>query len=201
MSQAILSNGVRALALGSFGLLVAACGGSSSTAEFRLMDAPPAGVTAVNVWVAAIQVHVVDNAEARDADPNDGTIDDDNKWLSLVVNRSIDLVQHQGETAAELLGQLPLPAGKITQIRLILDTTKPNTATRLGVACNLDTSEVVRKGIKINHPFKAFGGNSKYAIWVDFKLDESLIENGTCFTLKPKLKLHKVKVDDKDATL
>ena len=179
-------------------LVLTGCGGA--TAELKLMDAPPAGVTAVEVFVAAMQVHVVDKDKAKDADPNDKSIDDDNYWESLAVGRSIDLVQHQGESAAELLGQLDLPEGKITQIRLVIDTTRPNTATYQGTKCDLDTSKVEVKGIKIDHPFKALDARpgAKHELWVDFKLDESLTAAGKCFVLLPKLKLHKVKVDGAD---
>ena len=180
-------------------LLAIGCG-ESSTAELRLMDAPPAGVTSVKIYVASMQVHVDD--KSKTSSTLDG-IDDDQKWHSLSVNKTIDLVQHQGETAALVLGQLGLPVGKITQIRLLLDTTKPNTATLNGVVCNLDTSKVAQKGIKINHVFKAFESKNgaKHDIWVDFKLDESLKPAGNCFELEPKLKLHKVKTDGKDEVL
>ena len=119
------------------------------------------------------------------------------------MNKSIDLVQHQGETAATVLGQLPLPIGKITQVRLVLDKTKPNTAVLNGTECNLDTSKIPAKGVKINHVFKAFDSKngSLHQMWVDFKLDESLKPAGNCFELEPKLKLVKVKTDGKDETL
>ena len=187
-------------------LLAAGCGGGTSTAEMLLMDAPPVGVTSVKIWVAAMQVHV---AEGDDNETNsalvvdDTSIDDDGRWSSLTVDRSIDLVQHQGETAAEVLGQLPLPEGKITQLRLVIDTTKPNTATVNGVDCNLDTSKVAKNGVKITHPFKAFrsGRGAKHQVFVDLKLDESLTARGACFELKPVINLHKVRTNGADVML
>lgn len=167
------------------------------------MDAPPAGVTAVKIWVAAMQVHVDTKEKAMSADPNDASIDDDGKWHSLTVNRSIDLVQHQGETAADVLGQLELPEGKVTQVRLVIDTAKPNVATRGGVDCDLDTSRVAEKGIKLNHVFKAFSTKlgAKQEILVDFDLGTSMIESGACYVLAPKLELRKVKTDGKIESL
>lgn len=183
---------------------LAACG-PGSTAELRLMDAPPAGVTAVHVTVAAMQVHVDDKDSKKDGDPTDSSIDDDKKWVSLAVNRKIDLVAHQGETAADVLGKLDLPPGKITQIRLLLDTSKPenNVATYQGADCNLDVSKVEPKGVKISHVFKAFDSkdNDKHEVYVDFALDESMTLKGGCFLLEPKLKLHKVKTDGEVQTL
>lgn len=183
-----------------FGLV--GCGAAGSTADLALMDAPPAGVTAVVIQVAAMQVHVEDNDDAMDSDSGTG-IDDDSKWESLSVNRSIDLVQHQGETAAELLGQLPLPPGKITQIRLVIDTAGENYAVKGGQRCSLDTTKVAKKGIKIEHPFKAWKSvkDTKHFILVDVDLERSLNAKGDCFELDPKIELKKVKIDDKDFQL
>lgn len=181
-------------------LVLAACGGQSI--ELKLMDAPPDGVSAVKLYVASMDVHVVDKDKAKDADPLDATIDSDDKWSSLEVNKEIDLVQHQGEDAAAVLGQLDLPVGKITQIRLHLDTTKPNVATFNGADCNLDLSKVDPKGIKISHPFKAIDADGgKVEAWVDVELDKVLKPTKDCFQLEPVIKLHKVKVDDQDVAL
>ncbi|MFN7132403.1 MAG: DUF4382 domain-containing protein, partial [Myxococcales bacterium] len=175
-----------------------ACGGGS-IAELKLMDAPPDGVTAVHVTVASMQVHVDEPKSSKNGDPADGSIDDDDKWVSLQVNKKIDLVAHQGETAADVLGQLDLPEGKITQLRLVLDTSKPenNTATYKGKECHLDVARIDKKGVKINHVFKAFDSksNAKHEVIVDFELDKSMKAKGDCFELEPKLKLHKVKTD------
>lgn len=192
-------------------VLLAACGGGTSTSEIRLMDAPPEGVTAVNLYVAAMQIHVAgkDEAEQGAGDPAEGEEgmnpgmsgdDDGGDWETLSVGRSIDLVQHQGETAADVLGQLELPEGKITQIRLVLDTAQSNTAVKDGVSCELDLSKVNPKGVKITHPFKAFDSKagSKHTIVVDVELDKSLVPKGSCFELKPVIKLHKVKTDGAD---
>ena len=188
---------LRSLVCLTAGLLAAGCGGGSS-ATMRLMDAPPPGVTAVNIWVASMEAHVASESDpTTDSDPTDGRIDDDGQWHSLNVDRSIDLVAHEGESTAEVLGQLPLPAGKITQIRLVIDTGKANTATFNRVVCNLDTTQVAKKGIKINHVFKAFGSHDggKLDVLVDFQLDKSLTPAGNCFALSPSLHLTKVKID------
>lgn len=184
-----------------FGLV--GCGAAGSTADLALMDAPPAGVTAVVIQVAAMQVHVDDDNEDHSGSNSGPSIDDDDRWESLSVNRSIDLVQHQGETAAELLGQLPLPPGKITQIRLVIDTAGENYAVKNGQRCSLDTGKVAKKGIKIEHPFKAWKSvkDTKHFILVDVDLERSLNAKGDCFELDPKIELKKVKIDDKDFPL
>jgi hypothetical protein len=179
-----------------------ACGGGS-TAELKLMDAPPAGVTSVKLQVASMQVHVDNKDSTKNGDPADSSIDDDDKWESLAVNQQIDLVQHQGEANADPLGKLDLPEGKITQIRLVIDTTKPNTATLNGTECDLDMSKVAQKGIKIDHAFKSIdsknGSNSE--LLLDFNLEKSLTSKGTCFQLDPHLELTRVKVDGNDVAV
>src|SRR5689334_3566891 len=103
---------------------LAACGGTSH--EILLYDAAPAGVTAVTLFVASADVHVDDKADKSVAQ-DDASIDHDKKWETLEVGRAIDLMQHEGESAAEVLGQLDLPEGKVTQIRLQIDTSQSNT--------------------------------------------------------------------------
>jgi hypothetical protein len=191
------------LAVGLTISALVACGESGSTAVIKLMDAPPQGVTAVKVFVANVDIHVVDADKSKDADPEDTSIDNDNKWQSLAVNKAIDLVAHQGEGAAALLGELSLPEGKITQIRLRLDMSEPQTVTQDNTDCDMDTTQVPPTGIKINHPFKAFESKEGLdnEILLDFDLADSLTASGNCFRLTPVIKLVKVKADGKEVQL
>lgn len=175
---------------------------AQSTATLYLMDAPPAGVTSVIVHVASIQVHVDDKSKTTSDDATDTKKDADGKWKTLLVNKAVDLVLAQTETVAVKLGELPLPDGKITQIRLILDATQKNTAKVGDKTCDLDLSKV-KDGLKINHPFKALevGTGKKHEAWVDFKLDEAMEVTKDCYALKPVLKLKKFKTDAKEVTL
>lgn len=175
---------------------------AQSTATLYLMDAPPPGVTSVIVHVAAIQVHVDDKSKTASDDAADTKKDADGKWRTISVNKPIDLVQAQGETAAVKLGELPLPDGKITQIRLLLDNTQKNTAKVGDKTCDLDLSKV-KDGLKINHPFKALdvGTARKHEAWIDYKLDEAMEVTKDCYALKPVLKLKKFKTDAKEVTL
>lgn len=167
---------------------------AQSTATLYLMDAPPAGVTSVVVHVASIQVHVDDKTKTSSDDATDTKKDADGKWRTLLVNKPVDLVLAQTETAAVKLGELALPDGKITQIRLMLDSTQKNTAKVGDKTCDLDLSKV-KDGIKINHAFKALdvGTAKKHEAWVDFKLDEAMEATKDCYALKPVLKLKKFK--------
>lgn len=203
------------LAVFGFLLVGQGCSDGKAILELKLMDAP-LGLDHVTILVGSIQVHVAqqegdDEAKngqggkpeaAEVADPEDNTIDNDDNWVTLTVNKSIDLLAHQGEANALSLGELGIPEGKITQIRLILDTSKPenNTATQNGVVCNLDTSAMNKNGIKINHAFKfiAARAEERLQIVVDFDLEHSLTASGGCFALKPVLKIQRVRNNDKD---
>jgi hypothetical protein len=180
------------------------------------MDAPTDDVSKVEITIASMQVHVVKPDDSKNqADPADASIDDASTatdgetygWQSLAVNQKIDLLAHVGEGAAATLGDLKLPEGKITQIRLVLDTTAGNNvATKKdGTTCNLGTEKVAKKGIKINHVFKAFQSkeNAKHDVIVDFDVNDSLKENKEtgCWNLEPKLKLVKVKTDGAEQSL
>lgn len=185
-------------------MAVAACG-SETAATLHLFDAPPDGVTSVNIFVAAMDVHVVskgeDGTDAHQA--NDASIDDDNKWKHLEVGKSIDLIEHEGEDAAVILGQLDLPQGKVTQIRLVIDKEQPNTVVFNNAECDLDLTQVSAKGVKINHVFKAFDINEgeSHDMFIHFDLNASLTANQGCFALSPKLQLTKVKRAGKEVSL
>lgn len=204
------------LAASLLALAVTACGSAGSTATLKLMDATKDSVSKVEITIASMQVHVVKSDDSKtQADPADASIDDATTatdgetygWQSLAVNQKIDLLAHVGEGAAATLGDLKLPEGKITQIRLVLDTTAGNNvATKKadGTTCNLGTEKVAKKGIKINHVFKAFQSkdNAKHDVIVDFDVEDSLKENQDgCWDLEPKLKLVKVKTDGAEQTL
>ena len=191
----------------------------SDTTVWSDTTAPSDTTTAAETTTAADTTTVSDTTtEAPPAPPagvdtttgEDVLLDpaEDGAWLSLPVNKVIDLVAHQGEGAAELLGELALPAGKVTQLRLHLDVSVPENNTMTygaGVTCNLNTDKVEKTGIKINKVFKAFESKSgsKGDVFLDFDLAESLKEDhsGDCWKLSPVLKLHKVKVDGQEQEL
>ncbi len=196
VSALILSAVVTSLGMGC---------GESVTAEFLLMDGPPDNVKAVKIFVTSVAAHVVDKDQEKDKvisdDPADTTIDQDDKWQTLDVGKEIDLVQFQGESAAAALGQLELPAGKITQARLRLDPQKPNVVVKSDdTTCNLDLTQIPPTGMKINHVFKVFqfkDGN-EVQLLMELDLSEAMKAKGDCYELLPVLKLTKVKIDKQE---
>ena len=85
-------------------------GSGTGTLKLALTDAPSCGYDAVNVTVQKIRVH--QSATAAD---------DASGWHELTLNpaRRVDLLSLTNGVLEEL-GELPLPTGKYTQMRLVL---------------------------------------------------------------------------------
>lgn len=112
---------LRNLKLAAGGILIAglaACGGgggdggSAGTGTLRLAvtDAPACGYDAVNVTIQKVRVH--QSISASETEPG---------WSELTLNPAVrlDLLSLTNGVLYEL-GQLPLPTGKYTQMRLVL---------------------------------------------------------------------------------
>jgi transcription antitermination factor NusG len=105
-------------ALGATSLAVlAACGGgggsdtsTTGTLRLALTDAPGCGYDAVNVTVEKVRVH--QSSTAGDNDPG---------WSEIALSpaRRVNLLTLTNGVLMDL-GQMPLPAGKYTQMRLVL---------------------------------------------------------------------------------
>jgi len=191
-------------------LLLLACG--STTVKVELTDAPPDMATLEHVLVtlSRVEVHVAGgDADDDDEDGDDGKSsakdasgDDDGEgsgWRTVAAPAgTFDLVALQNDVRAKL-GELELPSGKITQIRLFIALDGTNQVVLAsGETCALDLSAVPPTGVKINHPFKALDveDSSELRLVVDFDLKSSLDQTGSCsFALKPVIKLKHVEKD------
>lgn len=182
-------------------VLLLACGNTTVTLE--LTDAPPdtASISHVFISLERVEVHVAGGDEDDDDDKakSEKEDDEDGGWRSIdVPDRPFDLVALQNDVRASL-GELELPDGKITQIRLFVDHDGQNEVVLTsGDTCALDLAGTPTTGIKINHPFKAIDveDSSKINLVVDFDLKESIDQSGTCsFALKPVIKLKHVEKD------
>jgi hypothetical protein len=193
-------------------LSLIACGSTKVTVE--LTDAPPdmATLEHVQVTLSRVEVHVAggdaaDDDEADDDDEKSSDKDtsedaDDGEgsgWRTVAAPAgTFDLVALQNDVRAKL-GELELPSGKITQIRLFIDPNGTNQVVLAGgETCALDLSAVPPTGVKINHPFKALDveDSSELHLVVDFDLKSSLDQTGSCaFALKPVIKLKHVETN------
>lgn len=181
--------------LASATTLLAACGGDGTVA-IELTDAPPDTATLSHVYVslAAVEVHVAGSGD--DGEKGKGDVpgaEDGGKWQTINERAGrFDLLALQNDVTASL-GELDLPDGRITQIRLFIDESGDNSViTKDGQTCALDLKDVDKTGIKINHPFKAIDvpPGERVRIVVDFDLKESVDQAGACsFALKPVIKI------------
>jgi hypothetical protein len=164
---------------------------------------PPAlvGVAHVYVTLQEVDLHVV---PATDTSGTPDDIDDDRHWISVALpaNATFDLMALQNGVTAALGRVVVLPAGKITQIRLILDKQAVHSVVLTnGTTCALDLSEVPATGIRIAHAFAAIDVNdmSPIRVVVDLDVVQSLRMTGTCaYRLDPVIEVARVDRDVSD---
>src|SRR5690349_16621154 len=134
------------------GLVALALGACSNGGllSLRLTDAPPDtdNMAMAIVTLSAAEAHF---AGGKDDDGLDGKGKDDDHggWVRVTgAPKPYDLLRLQNGLT-ELVGELVLPAGKITQIRLFIDETGTNAVTlKDGRVCPLELSGVDKTGIK-----------------------------------------------------
>jgi hypothetical protein len=172
--------------------VVAACGGGGTgavveqpmgTLRFALTDAPACGFDEVNITVSRIRVHQSQNAD-----------DSASGWRdhNLTPPRRINLIDLQNGVLEEL-GQMALPAGQYTQLRLLLDANAPannntaNSVLPVGVSEQqpLDTPSGTQSGIKLINSFTVPAGGL-VDLLLDFDACKSIVTRGNgSFGLKP----------------
>ena len=140
--------------------------------EVRLTDAP-GDYDAVIIDVQDVRVH------SASSDSSSG-------WVSLDVNEGkYDLLQLTNGLDT-LLGTAELPAGRISEIRLILGA--ENTIVASGKTYDLKTPSAQQSGLKIKVNMDLQAGSS-YVVLLDFDAARSVVRTGNGkFNLKPVLR-------------
>lgn len=171
-------------ALLSSSLLVACGGGGGGSAEIvppgapgslrlAMTDAPACGYDAVNVTIQKIRVHQSSTAS-----------DSDSGWSDIVLSPAmrVNLLDLTNGVLVEL-GQTPLPAGKYTQMRLVLASngaTSPLANSLIptgGAETPLDTPSATQSGLKLATNLDVPAG--KLADFVlDFDACKSIVKRG-----------------------
>lgn len=170
-------------------------------------------IQSVKVTVDEIWAHV-DNKDAKDDVKGEDVADDGDKWeLVSEADQELDLMTVR-DNATKPLGELELPEGKVTQIRLKLKGgTESGDRFRIagavtevgGATCDLSVPKsAISPGVKISGVFKAMKieAGGKYHAIINLKLTDTTKESdGTAcvYKLNPVLKVKKyeVKVDEK----
>ena len=160
-------------------------GGGNGTLRVLLTDAPACGYDNVFVTVEQVRVH----QEAGAADSAGG-------WRSIVLNppRRIDLLTLGNGLLTEL-GQTTLPAGRYSQLRLVLSE---NTAANLtanvaklssGGELRLSTPSAQQSGLKLSTAIDVAAGQQTDFV-LDFDACESIVRAGNSGNtiLKPVLR-------------
>lgn len=174
---------------------LAACGGgggggddvsfvaaSNGTLRLAVTDAPTCGYDAVNVTIQKVRVHK--SSTASDADSG---------WSEVVLNpaRRINLLTLTNGVLDEL-GQTPLPAGKYTQLRMVLadnDSAHPLANSVLptgGAETALKTPSGQQSGVKTNINIDV-SANKMADFVLDFDACKSVVVAGNSgqYLLKP----------------
>lgn len=180
-------------ALGALAALVAACGGGegggiggtgapTGTLRVAMTDAPSCGYDEVNVTVEKVRVHQSPTAA-----------DGDGGWSEIVLNpaRRIDLLT-LSNGVLEDLGQTSLPAGKYTQLRLVLADNSASApfansvVPSGGAEVALDTPSAQQSGLKMNVNIDV-PANKVADVVLDFDACKSVVKRGNSgrYNLKP----------------
>lgn len=188
-------------ALGAAALL-AACGGGGGiggsgaaqdgTMRLQLTDAPACGYDAVNVTIEKVRVHASSTA-----------VDSDSGWYELALSpaRRVDLLTLSNGVLTTL-GQLQLPSGSYTQMRLVLAanggaTPLANSVVPTGGAeTALTTPSGQQTGIKLNMNVSVPADKVVDAV-IDFDACKSVVRRGNSgqYNLKPVISVTPVLAD------
>jgi hypothetical protein len=173
-------------------LLLAGCGGGNGggisgtgrdgTLRLAITDAPACGYDHVYITITKIRVHQSATA-----------VDGDSGWTDIVPTTTsrIDLLSLTNGVLVEL-GQTVLPAGKYTQMRLILAAngglgTQPNAVTPTGgVETALTTPSAQQSGLKLDVNIDVAVGQVADFV-LDFDACKSIVKRGNSgeYNLKP----------------
>lgn len=166
-------------------LLIVGCGSGnggapSGTLGVFLTDAPACGFNKVNVTVNQVRVHESSAAEDTAFGWHDITLSPAQKIDLLSLNNG----------AFFSLGQIPLPAGRYTQLRLVLDP-NANSAVLAGSTTEIPlvTPSAVQTGIKLVNQFDVIAGQ-RADLMLDFNACQSIVKRGNgTYALKPVVRV------------
>lgn len=168
------------IALIALVLLVVACDKHEGTGTMNVkMKDNPIEFEAVFVDVVRVEVHHTNASTGFSG------------WVTLETEAGIyDLLALQNGVTATLSNAVELPAGKISQMRLILGTN--NSVQIEGISFPLSISSQDETGLKFNLNAEILE-NQTVEVLFDFDAEQSIVVEGTgTYRLKPVLKVESV---------
>jgi hypothetical protein len=150
----------------------------TGTLRVGLTDAPACGFREVNVTVERVRFHMSSAAGDNDAG-----------WTDIVVSpgpRTINLLDLMNGVVADL-GQVTLPAGRYTQVRLVLVSNRNTVLPEGDSMKSLDTPSGTQSGLKLTHAFTVEPDQLTDLV-IDFDACRSIVQRGNgTYGLKPVL--------------
>lgn len=112
-------------------------------------------------------------------------------WVTLNSNAGLyNLLELQNDVTAVLVNQNELPAGELSQLRLILGSNNYATADSINYPLLLNSQS--NTGIKINLNANV-PNNQLVEVLIDFDAEQSIVEQGNgSFRLKPVIKVESI---------
>ena len=139
-----------------------------------LTDAP-AGYDAVNIDVVKVEIKVSSDQS-------------DNGWQELPVNAGIYNLLEFTNGMDTLLSSVELPAGKVSQLRLILGSDNSIVLNGATIPLPLQTPSAQTSGLKFNIHANLVEG-VEYKLWIDFDCARSVVVTGNYdYKLKPVIR-------------
>lgn len=158
-------------------------GKETANLSVRMTDAP-GDYDAVLIDVQDVEIEIETEAEGALEGDTDG-----DGWISVgnVQAGVYDLLELTGGVT-QLLADTEVPAGYVSQIRLVLGT--DNTVVINGESKPLNTPSAQQSGLKlqVNQQFEA---GESYAYLLDFDVDQSIVTTGNGgYNLKPVIRMN-----------
>jgi len=169
--------------------------GETARIQLKLTDAPALEYDEVNIDIQGVKVGVAeeyfytDDPYLEEGDEDDADEGDDVVWVDLKVSNPglYNLLDYRnGETV--LLAGGDIPAGKISQVRLILG--EESNVVIDGELYSLQTPSAPTSGLKFNL-HDVLQPNMMYSFVIDFDASRSVVETGNNkYILKPVIRTY-----------
>jgi hypothetical protein len=169
--------------------------GETARIQLKLTDAPALEYDEVNIDIQGVKVGVAeeyfytDDPYLEEGDEDDADESDDVVWVDLKVSNPglYNLLDYRnGETV--LLAGGDIPAGKISQVRLILG--EESNVVIDGELYSLQTPSAQTSGLKFNL-HDVLQPNMMYSFVIDFDASRSVVETGNNkYILKPVIRTY-----------